>query len=359
VLDTSQLLGSYGLRTNEPSYEYYFKQFVFYMGQRGSQWNGPSWPYQTSQVITGMANLLNNYTQEIVTKSDYVKLLRLFTQQHYLPDGKIDLVENYDPNNGGPIVYYYWSNHYNHSSYNNLVISGLCGIRPSESDTLDINPLVDNSISYFVIDGVLYHGHQLTVMYDRDGSKYKLGRGLKVFVDGKRKTVQQTKGRYQVVIDRPVKKNLPDQPANYALNIQHKSYPLPSASINATPDTALFQANDGRIWYFPEITNRWTTKGSTSVSDWYAIDFGEAHELTMVKLYLVADDKTFGIPDNITIEYQKAGKWVPVKMDEHKILKLVGNTVNVIPFDKINTGKIRVNFRHSKFQVAITEVECY
>ena len=152
-MDTTQLLGTYGLRTNEPSYQYYFKQFVFFMGQRGSQWNGPSWPYQTSQVITGMANFLNNYKQDVVTTGDYVKLLRLFTQQHYLPNGKIDLVENYDPNLGGPIVYYYWSNHYNHSSFNNLVISGLCGIRPSESDTLDINPLVNNSISYFCLDG--------------------------------------------------------------------------------------------------------------------------------------------------------------------------------------------------------------
>ena len=71
-----------------------------------------------------MANLLNNYKQTYYYQSDYVKLLRLFTQQHYLPDGKINLVEDYDPNLGGPIVYYYWSNHYNHSSYNNLVITG-------------------------------------------------------------------------------------------------------------------------------------------------------------------------------------------------------------------------------------------
>ena len=35
VLDTTQLLGKYGLRTNEPSYQYYFKQFVFY---HGSAW---------------------------------------------------------------------------------------------------------------------------------------------------------------------------------------------------------------------------------------------------------------------------------------------------------------------------------
>jgi hypothetical protein len=32
VLDSNELLGKYGLRTNEPSYEYYFKQFVFFPG---------------------------------------------------------------------------------------------------------------------------------------------------------------------------------------------------------------------------------------------------------------------------------------------------------------------------------------
>jgi hypothetical protein len=112
VTDTNRLIGAFGLRTNEPSYEYYFKQYVFYEGQRGSQWNGPSWPYQTSQVLTGMANFLTDYKQNVITTTDYLKLLRQFTRQHYLTDGKINLVENYDPNIGGPIVYYYWSNHY-------------------------------------------------------------------------------------------------------------------------------------------------------------------------------------------------------------------------------------------------------
>jgi hypothetical protein len=83
-----------------------------------------------------------------------------------LPDGKINLVENYDPNVGGPIVYYYWSNHYLHSSYNNLIISGLCGIRPAEEDSLYINPLIDSTIKYFCISGVNYRGHKLTVAYD-------------------------------------------------------------------------------------------------------------------------------------------------------------------------------------------------
>jgi len=359
VLDTTQLLGQYGLRTNEPSYQYYFKQFVFYMGQRGSQWNGPSWPYQTSQVITGMANFLNNYKQDVVTKSDYVKLLRLFTQQHYLPNGKIDLVENYDPNLGGPIVYYYWSNHYNHSSYNNLVISGLCGIRPSEGDTLYINPLVDNSIKYFCLDGVLYHGHELTVVYDKDGNKYKLGKGVTVFLDGKRTSMMKEQNKYRVVVGKPIIKHSSSQPENYALNIWRKEYPSPSASINSTPDSSMYQAIDGRIWYFSEITNRWTTERSTSQNDWYAIDFGEPHQLSSVKLYLFADSKTFAVPDAATIEYKNGVQWIPVKLKEQDAGKLIGNTVNTIPFDKITANKIRINFKHTKMQVAVSEIECY
>ena len=102
LTDTANLLGSFGFRTNEPSYEYYFKQLVYFEGQRGSQWNGPSWPYQSSQALTAMANLLNDYKQTVVNSSDYLKLLRLFARQHYLPDGRINLVENYDPNLGGP-----------------------------------------------------------------------------------------------------------------------------------------------------------------------------------------------------------------------------------------------------------------
>ncbi|MGH2649293.1 MAG: MGH1-like glycoside hydrolase domain-containing protein, partial [Ginsengibacter sp.] len=239
VTDTSQLLGKFGLRTNEPSYQYYFKQFVIYMGQRGSQWNGPSWPYQTSQVLTGMANFLNNYKQNVITASDYVKTLRLFAEQHYLPNGKLDLVENYDPNVGGPIVYYYWSNHYNHSSFNNLVITGLCGIRPSAGDTLVINPLADNSIRYFCLDDVLYHGHKLTIVYDKDGSKYNLGKGLTVFIDNKKATLIQKNGKHEVLVGPAVIIHSTEQPADYALNILHKGYPVPSASVNSVPDTSM------------------------------------------------------------------------------------------------------------------------
>jgi hypothetical protein len=360
VTDTGNLLGPYGLRTNEPSYEYYFKQIAYFEGTRSSQWNGPSWPYQTSQALTGMANMLNNYKQDVViTPADYIKLLRLYTQQHYLPDGKINLVENYDPNLGGPIVHCYWSNHYNHSSYNNLIITGLCGIHPSAEDTLDINPIVDNSIDWFYLDDVRYHGHKLAVVYDKDGSKYKTGKGLHVFVDDKKARLISREGKNYVVVGTSLKNPVSAAPVNLALNITRKGYPVPSASVNTNPDTSLYQAVDGRTWYFTEITNRWTTIGSAATADWYAVDFGAAKEISAVKLYFFADGKTYAVPGSISLEYKKGDQWLPLKISRQQPAALTGNTGNAFSIEKVNGTAVRINFKHNTKQVAVSEAEIY
>ena len=311
-----------------------------------------------ARLLTGMANLSSMTINSMyVLRADYVKLLRLYTHQHFLPDGKINLVENYDPDNGGPIVYYYWSNHYNHSSFNNLVITGLCGIRPSASDTLVVNPLVDSSISYFYLDNLNYHGHRLTVVYDRDGSKYKMGKGLIVFADDKKLDLLQEGKKTIAVIGASIVAAKQKQLENYALNLTRQGYPKPSASCNTEPDS-IYQAIDGRIWYFPEISNRWTTLGSGSQDDWYALDFGNAREISTVKLYLFGDDKTFDTPDSFRIEYMTNGRWQPVQLKKSESLKPVVNTVNSIEFDKITSTSIRILFTHRKGEVAVSEIEC-
>lgn len=357
LTDTTRLLGPFGFRTNEPSYQYYFHQFLYHEGKRGSQWNGPSWPYQTSQALTGMANFLHNYQQNTLSKADYVHALRLFTRQHYLPDGKINLVENYDPNLGGPIVYFYWSNHYLHSTYNNLIISGLCGILPSEGDTLSINPLVDHSIQYFCLDKLKYHGHNLTVVYDRDGKKYQQGKGLMVWVDGKKAKIWQKNGKGQVLVGAPVVEAPKKSPHNFALNLTQKGFPTPSASIHSVPDS-IYPAIDGRIWYFTEIRNRWTTLGSKAREDWYALDFGQAKAISNVKIHLVADGDRFGVPENYGIEHHNGQEWLPVKMKEQGA-KLIGNTESTLHFDPVKTRQIRIKFRHQNKQVALSELECF
>lgn len=358
VTDTTRLLGKYGLRTNEPSYEFYFHQFLWHEGKRGSQWNGPSWPYQTSQTLTGMANFLQNYNQSTITPADYLKLLRLYTQQHYLPSGEINLVENYDPNLGEPIVHYYWSNHYNHSSYNNLILSGLCGIQPEAGDSLTLHPLVDDSIDYFRVSQLMYHGHKLTIIYDRDGSKYGAGKGLSVFVDGEKADVDSGNGKHRIRVGETIANTIEKQPVNLALNIRGKDLPKITASVNATPDSLNF-AIDGRVWYFKEVHNRWTTFGSTAKSDWIQIDYGTPKDISTIKIYPIVDGRTFFTPDAVRIEAFINNEWKPLKIVSTNPQTFTGNRPNEFRFEKTGTNMIRVYFDHEKSQIALSEIECY
>ncbi|RYY21856.1 MAG: glycogen debranching protein, partial [Sphingobacteriaceae bacterium] len=234
--DSTSFKGTYGLRTNEPSYQYYMKQYRYIKetGERECQWNGPSWPFQTSQVLLALANLLNNYHQNTVSVPDYLAVLKQYAQQHDQA-GKLNIVEDYDPDKGGPIVNLNQrSEHYNHSEFNDLIITGFCGLRPGSDRTLTINPLIAansklNSIKYFCLQNVLYHGHNLTVLYDQDGKKYHQGKGLFVYVDGKKQGGSAALGKQTITLPdavfTPVK-----SATNLAVNSMGKGFPKSSAS---------------------------------------------------------------------------------------------------------------------------------
>ena len=146
----------------------------------------------------------------------------------------------------------------------------------------------------------------------RDGTRYKMGKGLTALVDGQKAELIKLGDKQAIVVGAPIVNHSSKQAVDFALNISHKGYPVPLASINTTPDTSLYQAIDGKIWYFPEITNRWTTLGSTAKTDWFSIDFGQPREISSLKIYPVADDKTFSAPDSFAIEIQTDNKWIPI-----------------------------------------------
>ncbi len=178
------------------------------------QWNGPSWPFATSITLTGLANLLNTQKQDYISKNDYFKLLQIYTKCHHLTkdDGTVVpwIDENINPFTGDWISrtrLKTWENStwskgkggiergkdYNHSTYCDLIISGLIGIRPQEGDVLVVNPLLpDGAWDYFCLENVIYHGKKITVLYDKTGTKYQKGKGLMIFVDGKQKASSQS-----------------------------------------------------------------------------------------------------------------------------------------------------------------------
>ena len=182
ITDPEYFCGKYGLRTLEKNHEEYLVEHSI---PGMCMWNGWCWPFASSLALTGMANLLNDYQQNVVTAEDYYKLLETYTLCHY-KDGVPHLAENYEPDEG------YWytdrgerSKYYNHSSYCDLVISGLAGFRPAEDGSVVINPLIPADWDYFALSDITFVNRKLSVIFDRNGKKYNYGKGLLVLEDGK------------------------------------------------------------------------------------------------------------------------------------------------------------------------------
>jgi predicted GH43/DUF377 family glycosyl hydrolase len=146
-------------------------------------WNGPSWPYATTQTLVALANLLHDYRQDFVGKKDYLTLLQTYARSQY-KDGKPWIAEDLDALTGKWIVDLSRSVDYNHSCFADLVITGLVGLRPRADEVLEVNPLIpEGAWDYFCLDRIRYHGHWLTILYDKTGKRYGRGKGLRVFLD--------------------------------------------------------------------------------------------------------------------------------------------------------------------------------
>ena len=170
------------------------------------QWNGPSWPFATSVTLTGLARLLQERESAWVGRRAYFDTLAAYTRSHFLREnGRVIpwIDENLDPFTGewlSRAILQTWQRNglqsdalipergkdYSHSTYADLIITGLCGISPAFPDgILSIRPLLPAECwDFFMLDGLSLRGHSLTLVFDRDGSRYSLGRGLVLYVDG-------------------------------------------------------------------------------------------------------------------------------------------------------------------------------
>ena len=129
---------------------------------------------------------MNNYPQKVTTDSVYFSQLEKLVESQY-HRGRPYVGEYMDEVTG------YWlkgdqerSRYYNHSTFNDLIISGLVGLRPRMDNTLEVNPLLpDGKWDWFCLDNIRYHGHTLSIVWDKNGNRYHVGKGLRIFVDGK------------------------------------------------------------------------------------------------------------------------------------------------------------------------------
>ncbi|MGO9259161.1 MAG: MGH1-like glycoside hydrolase domain-containing protein [Bryobacteraceae bacterium] len=163
------------------------------------QWNGPSWPFATTITLKALANVLNNYRQTAVSRQDYFDTFRIYTKSQHikLEDGRVApfVDEDQNPLTGEWLAramkirkqtYYGRGDHYNHSGYADLVVTGLAGLRPRADSTVEVNPLLPaGAWDWFCLDRIPYRGRALSIVWDKDGGKFGKGKGLRLFADGR------------------------------------------------------------------------------------------------------------------------------------------------------------------------------
>lgn len=206
VADTNGFAAAWGLTTAEQRHP----KFAIEYHRHPCLWNGPVWPYATAQTLTALANVLNNYEQDIVDRNTYYSTLRTYARSHQrtLEDGSTVpwLDECQNPYTGDwiartvihasykvkperlkkPFAYMERGKDYNHSTFCDLVINGLVGLRPQSDETIVVNPLVPpDTWDWFCLDRVPYQGRMLTIIWDKTGKHYGKGAGLSIWSEGK------------------------------------------------------------------------------------------------------------------------------------------------------------------------------
>jgi len=334
--------GGAGMRTVEPGYEYYMRQYRYEGTRPECQWNGPAWPFQTTQVLLGMANLLDHYQNAPVTRDDYMRLLRQYARMHY-QGGRLDLEEDYHPETGQPIVGLARSHHYFHSGFADLILGGLAGIRPRADDMLEVNPLLPDAsdpqaLRWFRVEHVPYHGHEIAVTWDADGRHYGTS-GLTLEIDGRRAAHRATLGRLTVPIARREPAAV-TRPIARSIQLVRKGFPRASASTATNPEN-LHDAIDGRIWFYPELPNGWSSDPAPA-GQWYAIDLGKPMRLDRAELAFFADAARYAAPQSYRLQYWRGDAWgdLPARAEP-----ALANGITHARWKPVETSKVRILLR--------------
>ena len=188
--DEEVFAGKTGFTTADISHE----RFLYDIPYHECLWNGYVWPYATSQTIKSVISLLNNYNQSVITNKDLYDFIKKYSEMHYLTENgeTVNFIDEmmhpfkYDwatrtfmknrgwkSDKGG----YERGKDYNHSSYIDLVITGLCGVSV-ETESLTVNPKISGIWKWFKLENLPYKGAVYDIYYDEDGTKFNKGVGV-------------------------------------------------------------------------------------------------------------------------------------------------------------------------------------
>jgi hypothetical protein len=288
-------------------------KWFMYEADNCCRWDGPSWPFATSQTLTAVENVLHDYpAQDYITSEDYYKMLHLYAWTQY-KNGQPYVAEAHHPDEGRWMHDgYNHSEDYNHSTFIDNVLAGLIGIRAQSGETVVVNPLTPLNWDYFAVENVAYHGHLITVLWDRTGSVYDRGEGLKVYVDGQLAGSRETIGLTKVEVGPSVPTPVSSQINIVANGQRDPKLPLTFASYSSPVDDPM-RAINGMIFRagIPQ-NSRWTLYNSPHSKDDFGVDLRKDQAVDNVRLFFYDDSDGVRIPTSYDLQYWTGNAWVEV-----------------------------------------------
>jgi hypothetical protein len=211
LLDRNELWSTWPVRSCSarcPAYHPAGKWPVGRDVESSCMWNGPTWPHANSVVMTAMARSLRDDAPSRLTRRHLFQLFTSHARAQFLRhDSRLPFTGEYYSADSGE-----WlteERDYNHSTYLDVLIPELVGLRPRTDETLAVDPLVpdpaEGGWSWFLLDGQHYRGRSITIAWEAPGGLHHLAgmrEGLSVYVNGKLAGHRPDLGRIEVDLSR-------------------------------------------------------------------------------------------------------------------------------------------------------------
>ncbi len=375
----------------------------------------------------GVRSALRHYDPEhrYVTPEYAAKLLDWMAWSIY-PGGDLRMANQAEYySNWNPQTQTFNRNNPNHimlGNMNYIYIEDMGGIQPRSDELIELWP-IDLGYEHFMVNNLRYHGSDVTIVWDPDGSVYGLGEGYSLFIDGERVASADALGRFvydpvnnEVVgadegldvdvvadsgrdfpsaVDTPIADDrvvqylktagidLEEDGENLALDaelssseMQEGQRPAPwrefhtpgfsRTSMNHTPGATSELERPVSLEALTDgnTVNEpyWGNYGTEDPQGYIQLDFGEPLELDNVKLFFVSDRQDGGYAEPLRYSIQVPdgdGGWTSVP-DTFKAPKVPAPKFNEALFETVTTDQIRVAFTNAPgHYTAISEVQVF
>jgi hypothetical protein len=302
---------------------------------------------------------------------------------------------------------------------NYIYVEDMGGLQPRLDDKIELWP-IDLGYDYFMVNNVRYHGKDVTLVWDEDGSKYGLGAGYSLFIDGVKKVSVDKLGKFTYdpntnAVDAETGLTVTYKDGDGAAFATAVNTPIDDArvveylkkagleagvgeniALGATVSASYTQqgvrpapwrafhtpgSGTSAMNYFPGAISElerpvtvsavndgvtvnepyWGNYGTTNDRDWVELDFGAAKEIDNVQVYFYHDGQNGGYsaPQSVGVQVPDGDGWKFIE-SQTRDYKTVKAKRNDIVFEPTTTDKIRVVvINKPSYYTAIAEIQAF